>query len=30
MIKVDWKKEAEHVLALFFIVGIVAWLIIRR
>jgi hypothetical protein len=30
MIKIDWKKEAEHLLALALIVGVIAWLIIRR
>ncbi len=30
MIKINWKKESEHLLAFIFIVGIIAWLVIRR
>jgi hypothetical protein len=30
MIKIDWKKESEHMIALVFIVGIIVWLVIKR
>lgn len=30
MIKMDWKKESEHLIAFVFIVGIIAWLIVRH